>query len=305
MIALGCLSLAGCEPPLNLAGVEAGSHQATQRSDLLQAAATNGEAVVVVGGMGVVVVSSDQGQTWRRQQLAGKPFLLDVVHCPDATFAALAHEGSVWFGDRGGTTWREVSLGLNEAPQALACDPKGRIWVVGGFSTISHSADRGGSWTTASLGEDLYFTSIQFVDARTAMIAGEFGVLAQSLDAGVTWEFLDPIPEEFYPQDALFESADVGWVVGLDGVVLHTTDGGRTWLPEPTGVTAPLYAMANRNGRIYAVGASGALLRYEAGHWAIIRHGQTIRSYLRAVLPIDGKRLLIAGGAGALHVVSD
>lgn len=303
-IAVAASVLAGCEAPLVLDHVEAQRGATTQRFDLFQATATNGAAIVVVGSGGVVITSDDDGATWNRQQLAGAPFLLDLTTCANQEFVALAAERQVWFGDATGRNWRVAPIDTFEAVQAITCDPRGNIWVVGSFSTIWRSEDGGETWTETSMDEDMHFTSIQFVDADNGFMTGEFGDILKTQDGGETWEYLEPLPDEFYPQAAHFSDTQIGWVAGLNGTIWHTTDGGQTWSAQPTGTTAPLYGIAANGAGLFAVGGFGTVLASNsAGEWSRVDHGKPIRFYLRGILSLDDHRILAVGGAGALFVI--
>ncbi len=297
--------LQGCEAPLVLDGVKAQAGQPTQRSDLLQAVASNDQVIVAVGSRGVVLTSADAGQSWQRSMVDGLPFLLGIEVCPDGRFAALSATQQVWVGSADATDWQAVALETYEAPQALTCDPRGRLWVVGSFSTIWRSDDMGQSWQETSLDEDLHFTTIQFVDEQLAFMTGEFGTVARSTDGGESWEMLTPIEGEFYPQDAFFLDRDNGWVVGLTGTVLRTADGGENWVAETTNTDAPFYGIDRRGEDMYLVGGFGTVLkRADDGSWNRVDHGQPIRFYLRGLkLTADGQ-LVAAGGAGAILVLS-
>ena len=82
--------LFGCEAPLVLDKVEQQRAMPTQRSDLLQAVAANDSTLVAVGSRGVIATSQDQGETWNRQVLESKPFLMTVTTCPDNSFVAVS-----------------------------------------------------------------------------------------------------------------------------------------------------------------------------------------------------------------------
>ncbi|MDH7515553.1 MAG: YCF48-related protein, partial [Bacteroidota bacterium] len=53
-----------------------------------------------------------------------------------------------------------------------------------------------------------------------------------SFQAFAQWKWLNPLPEgnEFF--DAFFISRDTGWVVGGNGAVIRTTNGGATWVAQ-------------------------------------------------------------------------
>jgi photosystem II stability/assembly factor-like uncharacterized protein len=295
--------LAGCESPLDLGGVEAERASAIRRSDLYQAAAGNGRALVVVGRHGVALRSSDAGASWQRQEIDGWPGLIDVTACPDGRFAALAAESQVFVSADNAASWAAQSIPTQEPPQGIACDPAGRLWVVGSFSTIVVSSDGGRSWEDRSTGEDTIITTIQFIDERTAVVFGEFGVNLRSADGGDTWTAGEPLPGEFYAQDALFTDRDTGWVAGLAGQVLHTADGGESWRLEQTPTLVPIYGLTATKAGVFAVGGEGTLLRRDAEGWRRVAHDQPVRLFLRIVQGIGEDRLLIGGAAGALHVV--
>ena len=165
------------------------------------------------------------------------------------------------------------------------------------------SADKGDSWNINSLDEDLFLTAVQFLDADTGFAVGEFGSVYKTTDGGGYWEYQEPLPNEFYPQDAYFADAERGWVVGLSGAVMHTADGGKNWALQPSDTEAPLYSIAAVAGDLYAVGGYGTLMRLEGEHWKRVEHGKPVRFYLRAIEQAAPGQLLIAGGFGALHSV--
>ncbi|NCF19373.1 MAG: glycosyl hydrolase [Haliea sp.] len=302
--------VAGCEAPLELERVQAQLQQSTQRSDLLQDVAASGEALVAVGNMGTVLTSADRGQSWQRQTLEGKPFLMAVTTCPDDSFVALDYARKLWFSDTEGMRWESRPIDTVETVQAMACDPAGKLWVVGSFSTILSSDDGGNTWSETSLNEDLLFTTIRFLDENTAYLLGEFGTVVRTTDGGATWENLEYLPDEFYPQDAHFDNDQVGWVVGLTGTVLVTTDGGNSWRRQDSGTAAPLYGITRNGGKLYVVGGNGTVLQssVQEGHsgdnrWTAVEHGKPIRFYLRGAVPVADGELLVGGGAGALYVI--
>jgi len=293
------LGLSACEAPLNLSGVEQELAKHVHRYDQFQAVARNGQQLVVVGSAGAVLVSDDDGQNWQRQELPGRPSLIDVALCADDRYAALDTLRQVWISDAGATSWQPHAIDTEEAVMALTCDPENRLWVVGSFSTILSSEDDGESWNEDSLGEDAQLTAVQFVDADTAYITGEFGMVLKSTDAGASWERASDLPGEFYPQAAHFVDADRGWVVGLNGAIMHTADGGESWQIQDSGVNLPLYGISGTGETLFAVGENGIVLQYEAGSWKTVPHENNILSYLRAS-SAGNASLTVAGGNGVL-----
>ena len=129
--------------PLNLAGVEQELAKPIHRYDQFQAAARNDQQWWLWGSAGAVLVSGDNGRTWQRQELPGRPALIDVALCADGRFVALDTTRRVWLSDHSATDWQAHPIETMEAVMALTCDGQNRIWVVAGFSTILSSADGG------------------------------------------------------------------------------------------------------------------------------------------------------------------
>ncbi len=298
LLALLC---SACEAPLNLDGVQAQSSQAILRFDHFQAAATNDKSVVVVGSAGVVVTSIDNGDNWSRQILTGNPPLIDITSCADGSYVALDFSRHIWLSNDNAKTWNKKPIDSTEVPQTIACAPDNKIWVGASFSTFLSTPDKGETWEISSLDEDLMLTSLQFVNETTAFATGEFGTVLKSSDGGKTWDYMEPLPGEFYPQASYFKNIDTGWVVGLRGKILHTNDGAQSWQFQATGIEAPIYGVKSSASKVFAVGDTGKVLEYEGGGWRQIKHDLPIRFYLRAVLPLNDKSILFAGGAGALH----
>jgi photosystem II stability/assembly factor-like uncharacterized protein len=296
IVLLSGVLLSGCEARLDLSGVQAARSRPTQRADLFQAAATFADTAVVVGGMGVIVTSTDRGRSWARQSLEGKPFLVDVSACPGGSFFAIDNADGLW-ARRPDGDWSLQALPEMTEPQALACDPNGVLWVSGAFSTILSSRDGGGDWESYSLDEDLYLTSIQFVDGLNGFVTGEFGVVLRTVDGGKTWERAEDLPDSFYPQAAYFTDAATGWVVGLNGTIWRTTDAARTWRQEPNDIKMPLYGVTGVGNALIAVGDNATIVYRPAteASWTGLDSSVGTRTYLRAITGLGDDQFLAAG----------
>lgn len=295
--------LTGCEAPLNLEGVEKELAKQVRRTDQLQGVVSNGQALVAVGGNGLVLRSELAAQpAWQRQTLDGNPALIDVVACPDNAFAALSMDRTVWRSSDNGVSWQRNELPTPENVLSISCAPDNALWVTGSFSTLLNSADGGASWTENSLNEDAMLTGIQFFDGQNAVVAGEFGMIARTSDGGQSWQLSDPIPNDFYPQGSYFKDADHGWVAGLSGAVLYTDDGGRNWQQQHTGTESPLYSFRAVDDELFLLGDHGTVLKLAGDRWQKVKTPK-IPVYLRAAAPVGENQLLVAGGWGALFTV--
>jgi len=294
------LLVASCQARLDLSGVHSQQSQSIQRSDLLQAAAEHEGMIVTVGAMGTVITSENGGASWQRATIVEKPFFVDVSVCPAGDFYAIDNVGLLWSQESGGS-WSSRPLPEWTEPQALTCDLSGTLWVVGGFATILSSGDKGVAWDAYSLDEDIYLTTVQFVDAAHGYITGEFGTVLYSDDSGSTWQRLQDLPDSFYPQAARFVDEYTGWVVGLNGTIWSTSDGARSWHQEQNGNTAPLYGIATVGDAVVAVGDNATILyrRRNNPSWSKLDSTVGTRMYLRAIVGLGDHQFATAGG-GAL-----
>jgi photosystem II stability/assembly factor-like uncharacterized protein len=71
---------------------------------------------------------------------------------------------------------------------------------------------------------------------------------------------------------ASFVDARYGWTVGSGGAIFRTINGGRSWQPQSSGVTADLFDVKFLDASEgWAVGADGTLLHTRDGglHWTV------------------------------------
>ncbi len=291
------LLLAGCQARLDLTGVHAQQTRPIQRADLLQAAAEHEGMIVTVGAMGVVITSEDGGTSWQRTSIVEKPFFIDVSVCPAGDFHAIDNVDGLW-SRQSESSWSSRPLPEGTEPQALTCDVSGTLWVVGGFGTILSSVDAGSNWHVYSLDEDVYLTTVQFVDAAHGFVTGEFGTVLYTSDHGSTWQRAQDLPDSFYSQAAHFIDASTGWVVGLNGTIWHTSDGAQTWHQENNDNSAPLYGIAIVGDAIVAVGDNATVLYRRRGDpsWSKAESSVGMRTYLRAIVGLGGDQFTAAGG---------
>ncbi|MDX1946063.1 MAG: YCF48-related protein [Pirellulaceae bacterium] len=113
-------------------------------------------------------------------------------------------------------------------------------WLVGDGGLVLTTADAGFTWTgPPGRLPDIATSEIDFralaVRGNHVWIAGAPGTcVVHSPDGGQTWETFRT--DQTAPLRALFFLDEYrGWAVGALGTILHTRNGGKTWLPQHTG----------------------------------------------------------------------
>src|SRR4029079_12282208 len=107
-------------------------------------------------------------------------------------------------------------------------------------------------------------------------IAGEFGTLIATKDGGATW-VKRTLPTDKTLFGIYFSTPSEGWAVGIDGLVLHTTDAGATWTvqhgnPEPATIDELAFNDALKNPGMYAISVLGTTGLAVASRGTVRRH---------------------------------
>ena len=101
-------------------------------------------------------------------------------------------------------------------------------------------------------------------------MVGAKGTLLESHDDGKTWtrrQLGDPVePRDLYSVRGSRPSGKTGWIVGEDGTIFRTKDGGRNWEKQESPIKDSLFKVAVMSTEAAcAVGANGILLCTENG----------------------------------------
>jgi photosystem II stability/assembly factor-like uncharacterized protein len=54
-----------------------------------------------------------------------------------------------------------------------------------------------------------------------------------------------------------------GFIIGFEGTILRTGDGGKTWLQQESTTKENLYGLFAKKKAVWAVGGDGLILRYQ------------------------------------------
>lgn len=233
----------------------------------------------IVGELGRVLSTTDNGQTMFRAEIDSKEAFLAIACAPDGALLITGQHGLVMRSRDGGASWQKLSTGTDRTLLSAAYADANVAFAIGDFGTIMRTADGGETWSKISLPEemslpediaeiiepgDVLLYGIDFASATHGWIAGEFGAILATEDAGLTWIAQDtPIETTLF--GVSFADPQRGWAVGIDEVMLHTTDGGITWnsqrIPARQGFVLGLYEVDVKGSLGWAVGDNGLLLR--------------------------------------------
>ncbi len=235
----------------------------TMQRLLLIDAAHRGSRVVAVGDRGYVVVSDDNGRSWRRARSPAAP-LLTAVDFLDARLGwAVGHDSVILASADGGETWtQQFSAPAEQRPllDVLFLD-KDTGFAVGAYGAFYETADGGRSWNPRKVIEDdKHLNAIVRLPKGHLVVLGEAGLILLSTDSGRTWK---PVPSPY--KGSLFGGVvtDDGALVafGLRGRIFRSADDGATWQPVDNASTATLMGGSRLpDGTLVLAGAGGTIL---------------------------------------------
>jgi photosystem II stability/assembly factor-like uncharacterized protein len=224
--------------------------------------------VLIPGGGGTVVVSSDGGRSWRATNSPRDP---QSVCFSDASHGWLSTQSAtVYRSQNGGQTWTQVLQMAGSEPGLFGwgrveCAAPSALWVQwapGGAAAghepyVIYATTNGQSWRTVMAEPGTIGNSLPGVPAGPGSYPGSFSVVDPfdavfvgdtppanaatamiATNGGATLKATGSIAGTGQTNDAAFVSTSTGWVVSVDGnghdVILATSDGGYHWSPQLT-----------------------------------------------------------------------
>jgi photosystem II stability/assembly factor-like uncharacterized protein len=296
-----------------------------QRSLLLDVASA-GTRLVAVGDRGHILLSDDQGATWRQSLAVPSRTMLTAVAFADARNGwAVGHDEIILRTSDAGETWKRSHY-APESQQPLLdvrfADALHGV-AIGAYGTYLTTDDGGGTWqlhkfeyrplvqpraaspAAAAAGDDIppdYHLNRVAASGTRLYIAAEAGQVYRSDDGGASWLSLpSPYNGSFFGLLPL--GGDSLLVFGLRGNLFRSDDAGASWRKIESGSTAMLTdGIAIDGRRIVLVGLSGTVLvSTDAGaSWRLEQ--QADRKGLSAALLLPSGALLAVGEDGARTV---
>ncbi|HLK80851.1 MAG TPA: YCF48-related protein [Xanthobacteraceae bacterium] len=198
-------------------------------SNLFNVSAVDAQHAYACGANGVFVSTADGGQHWTVYRYKD-PIIFFDVHFADPENGWMVGEfETILRTTDGGKTWN-ISHGGNVGDFTIGpsfsivfSDPRHAL-VTGLNGEILTTADGGRNWTATRLPEPVATYSAA-VTSGHFWLGGEGGRML-GLDPTGKWVVDRPT---FNDIAAVAFAGQVGYAVGLDGVILRTNDAGETW----------------------------------------------------------------------------
>jgi len=269
-----------------------------------------------VGHSGVVLHSSDAGESWELQ-LTGIEAAELAIESKQEEIAAMEERiEEAPEEEKGDLEWAldDLFFAVENMEADLEIGPVNPlldVWfedeshgfVVGAYGMILRTTDGGESWKDMAAqidnAQNFHLNGITQITGGALVIVGEAGQIHVSTDGGDTWE-----RRESPYSGSLFGVIGTGQVneiiaFGLRGNMMMSTDLGRSWnmIANEAGATVMSGTVAD-DGRITLVGNGGAVLMSTNGAETFREHFRSDREGVMSAVPISGTDLLIVGEGG-------
>ena len=267
---------------------------------LLLDATQSGSRIVAVGERGRILLSDDQGRSWR---FAASPTeaTLTAVHFVGARLGwAVGHDATILRSEDGGDTWEQVHIAPDENAPLLD------VWfadaehglAVGAYGLALATADGGRTWNRIRLDDgDRHLNAIAGGRDGRLFVVGESGALFRSDDRGQTWTRLEaPYRGSFFGVLILPDGNPL--IFGLRGKVFLGSPAGTAWQAVESGTGASLQGgRVTGQGEVLLVGNDGVVLAGRDGGRTFTVLRSADRTPIATVLS-SGPDLLLFGEGG-------
>lgn len=193
---------------------------------------------------GIIITTSDGGGTWTEIATGSDNDLIDVAVVDAQVAYAAGGSGTILKTTDGGATWTPQESKINGDVRTISFYDADYGIAGGKNAYVSITSDGGANWDTVQVADysESTFRGIHLFDAQNAIAVGDGGIM-KTMDSGATWERVDE-PSGKKLTNIYFHDALNGVIVGQNGTVLTTTDGGATWVDEDDGDTGTKFQNA-------------------------------------------------------------
>ncbi len=269
---------------------------------------------------GVIYKTTDNGTTWIQKAEMATPLRGLQFRC-NSTGWALG-EGNVFKSTDAGESWMQQSTEF-DTPFFQSCDFSDSLcgWVLALSATngnrsvlVAKTTDGGTTWSRNTLSTSDDLRSVKFLNVRLGWAVGDDEMIYATTDGGLSWMLQHQSENSSGAALSTVSFVDSmhGWAAGgsenIGGVILQTTNGGRSWSRHVLSEwpILGLWFTDPKNG--WAVGEGGTILKTTSGGVVLAVEQQLIalpegyqlfQNYPNPFNPLTIIKYTIAGAGGS------
>jgi photosystem II stability/assembly factor-like uncharacterized protein len=269
----------------------------------------------VAGRWGCILHTADGGKTWVRQNTGTNYTLSSVFFIDPKQGWAVGEEGIIIHTKDGGKTWEKQKSPTRFFHMRVLFLTPTAGFIASEQTNILYTSDGGKTWTVGFKDQDFILKSLSFADQNNGWAAGEYGFIYNTKDGGKTWqkqfgnfglsEATGDVEGGNYIFDVVALDPQRAWGVGIDGYVIRTVDGGKSWQEVKT--KAPktaLFTIAAMDGKTLVIAGTGAALASTDGGatWKAPTFEPTIKyTYIYSIAKRGNAGFIALGGGGDIY----
>ena len=266
---------------------------------LILGAVRAGKRIVTAGDRGVILLSDDEGKTYRQaSQVPTRATLTAIWAVDERNLWAVGHWGVILKSVDGGEHW---SLNRSDLERD---QPLFTVWfkdaqhgvAAGLFSLLMVTDDGGKTWNNVKLpvaGDNVKsdLNLFQLFSAKTGdaandlWLAAEQGTVYHSADLGHTWDVMATGNKGTFWAGVVLADGSL-LVGGLEGKIFKSTDHGKTWNQSVNDAKSSITVMQQLpDGDVLALALDGlSAVSKDGGEHFTLRNPIDSRSFTAAVL---------------------
>ena len=231
-------------------------------------AAWAGERVVSVGDHGIVLLSDDQGKTYRQAKSVPVSSQLTSVSFIDSKKGwAVGHWGAILVTEDAGETWKIQRLDTNVDRPLFAVNFSDALHgtAIGLWSLVLSTEDGGKTWIKRELEPpanrkkaDLNLYSLFSSVSGTLYATAEKGQVLTSSNRGATWKYIDTGYKGSLWAGAVLPSGEL-LVAGQRGSLMKGSSDGSQWEKVTIDTTSSITSITVHEQNVLLTGLDGFL----------------------------------------------
>jgi photosystem II stability/assembly factor-like uncharacterized protein len=286
-----------------------------------------GRNLVAVGERGHILVSTDQGASWKQVQVPTSVMLTRVFFADDQHGWVVGHDGNVLYSRDGGLTWSLQRDGLadqvriNEARAGRARERVAELEEALAAATDAQSELLARSLEDAQWRLDNALEAMErpvyapplmdvwFATPEQGWASGAYGTLLYTANGGRNWEDWShkvDNPEELHLNGVVGDTRGGVFLASEWGTVFRSGNGGETWQALETGYDGSFFGVviSPDSGDIFAYGLRGTIYRADADEleWQALDSGVSASLF---GVTADGATLVFVGRGGTATLTND
>lgn len=208
-----------------------------------------GKRLVAVGERGLILLSDDDGQSWRQAKVPVSVTLTSLAFVDEKTGWAAGNSGVILRTDDGGQSWIKLLDGklLAELVDSEAKKP-------GASQSFISDAAR-----LVADGPDKPFLAVHFIDANNGLIVGAYGLIFSTSDGGKYWRPLqahidNPKGLHLY---SIHDTGNAIYLSGEQGSLFISEDRGGNFSSIKTPYKGTFFGVLSAGRNLLAFGMRG------------------------------------------------